>query len=156
MKPDSEDVDNEPLNKRTAFEKLQDWTIVMTWFSSQTLYNPEFLLPERIAPEIVINICFYLPPEDLMSLRLVCRYFYRWLGSAFDFTTQRIWEISRLRFCPYQQRPPPEGMSEQEYAKIVMFQHGCQICRDKSETPNVYWAAQVRCCKSCLRQRCMR
>lgn len=103
-----------------------------------------------LTPEILAGICFFLPPFCLQKLRLVCRYFNQLLGSPVDSVTQQIWETSRLEHCSFQQMPPPEGMSEQEYARIVMFENGCQLCGDKTETPTIYWSERIRCCNQCL------
>src|SRR3990170_9127002 len=76
-------------------------------------------LATQIPPEIFINICQDLPPVDLLSLARVCKTFYKYLCSTNSTTTQEIWRNSRITFLPFVQMPPPEGMTELQYVKLV-------------------------------------
>ncbi|CAG8706029.1 10216_t:CDS:1, partial [Scutellospora calospora] len=67
-----------------------------------------------------INICQYLPPKDLLSLARVCKRFNGYLSSETSTTTQEIWRVSRISYLPYLQMPPPEGMTERQYVKLVL------------------------------------
>ncbi|GBB83605.1 hypothetical protein RclHR1_01030020 [Rhizophagus clarus] len=111
-------------------------------------------LATQIPPEIFINICQDLPPIDLLSLARVCKKFYLYLCSTNSTTTQEIWKNSRLTFLPFVQMPPPEGMSELQYVKLVT-ERGCQFCK-KARIRKVYWAFLVRCCRKCLEDRTIR
>ncbi|CAG8682575.1 11294_t:CDS:2 [Gigaspora margarita] len=81
-----------------------------------------------LPPEMFINICQYLPPKDLLSLAQVCKLFNRYLCSENSTTTQEIWRTSRIEFLPFLQMPPPDGMNERQYVKLVL-DRGCQFCK---------------------------
>ncbi|CAG8619637.1 8269_t:CDS:2 [Rhizophagus irregularis] len=126
-----------------------------TEFSYQSLNSVQGrCLATQIPPEIFINICQDLPPTDLLSLARVCKKFYSYLCSTNSTTTQEIWKNSRLTFLPFVQMPPPEGMMELQYVKLVT-ERGCQFCK-KPRIRKVYWAFLVRCCRKCLEDRTIR
>ena len=52
---------------------------------------------------------------------------------------------------PKEDMPPPEGMSEEKYAELLMTERGCQIC--KCEKCNVYLEFEVRYCEECFLER---
>ena len=64
----------------------------------------------NIPISIFIKICEYLPPSDLLSLTGVCKRFREFLCSPESQITQDIWRLSRLKFLPELQLPPPEEM----------------------------------------------
>jgi hypothetical protein len=99
-------------------------------------------------PEIFVNICKFLPPNDLISLSRVCKLYYNYLCSDDIQCTQNIWKTSREIHLEKLQLPPPEGMNERQYCKLFV-ERGCQICK-KPKIRKVYWAFRVRCCKECL------
>ncbi|CAG8435374.1 7405_t:CDS:2 [Ambispora gerdemannii] len=101
-----------------------------------------------IPPEILIHICKHLPPIDLLSLARVCKLFNEYLCTDESITTQHIWRESRLNHVRFLQLPPPEGMSELRYCRLVL-EKGCQLCGTKL-TRKVYWEFQVRCCTLCF------
>ncbi|CAJ0640997.1 3272_t:CDS:2 [Entrophospora sp. SA101] len=107
-----------------------------------------------IPPEIFINICQDLTPIDLITLSSVCKKFYWYLCSKNSITTQEIWKNSRKKFLPFAQLPPPQGMDERSYVRLLT-ERGCQFC-GRSRVRRVYWAFKFRCCKNCLENRTMR
>ncbi|CAB4391039.1 unnamed protein product [Rhizophagus irregularis] len=102
----------------------------------------------NFSPEIFIEICSFLPPGDLFTLSQVCRKFRGYLCAPNSFVTQQIWKESRLNFMPKEDMPPPEGMSEEKYAELLMTERGCQICKRTKEC-KIYWEFAIRCCKEC-------
>ncbi|KAF0348686.1 f-box domain contaning protein [Gigaspora margarita] len=107
-----------------------------------------------IPPEMFINICQYLPPVDLLSLARVCKRFNGFLSTEHSITTQEIWRASRAEYLPFLQMPPPDGMSERQYIRLV-FERGCQFC-GKGKIRKVYWEYNVRSCEQCLKERTIR
>ncbi|UZO21587.1 uncharacterized protein OCT59_013974 [Rhizophagus irregularis] len=106
--------------------------------------------PITIIPlELFIEICSYLPPVDLFTFSQVCRKFRGYLCAPNSFATQQIWKKSRLEFMPKEDMPPPEGMSEEKYAVLLMAERGCQICKQTKEC-KIYWEFTIRCCKKCF------
>src|ERR1700728_2455794 len=87
-----------------------------------TAHSPNINLP----PEIFIEICAFLPPADLFALSHVCRKFRGYLCAPNSFSTQQIWEKSRLQFT--KNKPPPKGMDEKKYIELLMTE-GCQTCK---------------------------
>ncbi|GBC09499.1 hypothetical protein RclHR1_08910003 [Rhizophagus clarus] len=49
---------------------------------------------------------------------------------------------------PKEDMPPPEGMSEEKYAELLMTERGCQICKQTIKC-KVYWEFAIRCCEEC-------
>ncbi|CAG8434165.1 9203_t:CDS:2 [Scutellospora calospora] len=107
-----------------------------------------------IPPEMFINICQYLPPVDLLSLARICKKFNGFLCTEHSITTQEIWRASRAEYLPFLQMPPPDGMSERQYIRLV-FERGCQFC-GKGKIRKVYWEYNVRSCEQCLKARTIR
>ncbi|CAG8612011.1 23162_t:CDS:2 [Gigaspora margarita] len=107
--------------------------------------------------EIFSYICAYLPPDDLLSLVLVCQTFRRLLCNPVSPITQSIWRTSRENFLPHLQLPPPPSMDEKEYIVLRQLRKGCQFCQER-ETGfvKVYWQFRVRCCEMCLDERTTR
>ncbi|RIA93497.1 hypothetical protein C1645_735523 [Glomus cerebriforme] len=64
-----------------------------------------------------------------------------------------IWHISRTNTIFFPQLPPPKGLNEMEYCKIVMIEKGCQFCSEKSHNVRIYWIFRVRSCWDCLMMR---
>jgi hypothetical protein len=106
-------------------------------------------------PEIFIKICSFLPPVDLFTLSQVCRKFRGYLCAPNSFATQQIWKESRLKFIPKEKFPPPKGMSEEEYVKLLMTERGCQICK-RIKVCEIYWEFAIRCCATCFREKTVR
>ncbi|GES83991.1 hypothetical protein GLOIN_2v1868709 [Rhizophagus clarus] len=109
-----------------------------------TVYSSIINLP----PELFIEICSLLPPIDLFTLSQVCRKFYGYLRAPNSLITQQIWKESRLKFMPKEDMPPPEGMSEEKYAELLMTERGCQICK-RTIKCKIYWEFAIRCCEEC-------
>ncbi|CAB4419135.1 unnamed protein product [Rhizophagus irregularis] len=107
-----------------------------------------------IPPEMFINICQNLPPVDLLSLARVCKRFNGFLSAENSMTTQEIWKASREKFLQFLQIPPPNGMTERQYVRLVL-ERGCQFC-GKTKIRKVYWEFLVRCCEDCLKARTLR
>ncbi|KAG9284945.1 hypothetical protein G9A89_006323 [Geosiphon pyriformis] len=137
------------LNEYTLSRRSQKFVDVKE-VQTPTVGYKSFNCPENIPLEILTNICTYLTPSDLKGLRLVCKFFNEVLGSPVYSISQQIWENSRLAYCPDQQMPPPEDMSEQAYENIVLYENGCQLCGNKDETPSIFWVVKIRCCTKCL------
>ncbi|CAG8674260.1 uncharacterized protein OCT59_013988 [Rhizophagus irregularis] len=102
----------------------------------------------NIPLELFIEICSFLPPVDLFTLSQVCRKFRGYLCAPNSFITQQIWKESRLNFMPKEDMSPPEGMSEEKYAELLITERGCQICKRTKEC-KIYWEFTIRCCKEC-------
>ena len=102
----------------------------------------------NLPPELFIEICSFLSPADLFTLSQVCRKFREYLCAPNSFDTQQIWKKSRLQFIPKEDMPPPEGMSEEQYAKLLIMERGCQICK-RNKKCKIYWEFTVRCCEEC-------
>ncbi|CAI2166826.1 9532_t:CDS:2 [Funneliformis geosporum] len=107
-----------------------------------------------LPPEMFINICQNLPPVDLLSLARACKRFNGFLSAEASMTTQEIWKASREMFLPYLQLPPPDGMTERQYVRLVL-ERGCQFC-GKTKIRKVYWEFLVRCCEVCLKKKTLR
>ncbi|RIA84682.1 hypothetical protein C1645_831904 [Glomus cerebriforme] len=107
-----------------------------------------------LPPEMFINICQNLPPVDLLSLARVCKRFNGFLSAEHSMTTQEIWKASREKFLQFLQMPPPTGMTERQYVRLVL-ERGCQFC-GKTKIRKVYWEFLVRCCEDCLKERTLR
>ena len=99
--------------------------------------------------ELFIEICWFLPPDDLFSLSQVCRKFRGYLCTENSSQTQLIWKNSRLQFIPERRKSPPEGMNEKKYVELLMENRGCQICK-RSKKCKIYWVFEVRCCEACF------
>ncbi|CAB4391036.1 unnamed protein product [Rhizophagus irregularis] len=104
---------------------------------------------QLIPPEIFAKFCTFLSPNDLFNLSQVCRKFRGYLYAPNSFSTQQIWKISRLQFMPKEDMPPPEGMSEEKYVRLLITERGCQICK-KTKECKIYWEFEVRCCEKCF------
>ncbi|CAG8611684.1 11046_t:CDS:2 [Ambispora leptoticha] len=101
-----------------------------------------------LSPEVFINICRYLPPEDLNRLALTCKSFFNFLFSELE-STQLIWKHSRTAYSSFhRQLPPPKGMSELDYTRLV-FGKICQFCKCRIFKPKINWHFRVRCCVEC-------
>ncbi|GBB83597.1 hypothetical protein RclHR1_01030012 [Rhizophagus clarus] len=107
-----------------------------------------------LPPEMFINICQNLPPVDLLSLARVCKRFNGFLSAENSMTTQEIWKASREKYLQFLQIPPPNGMTERQYVRLVL-ERGCQFC-GKTKIRKVYWEFLVRCCEDCLKARTLR
>jgi hypothetical protein len=114
----------------------------------QEIRTVSYLSINNIPPELFIEICSFLPSVDLFALSQVCRKFRGYLRAPNSFATQQIWKKSRLKFMPKENMPPPEGMSEEKYAELLMTERGCQICKRTKEC-KIYWEFAIRCCKEC-------
>ena len=62
---------------------------------------------------------------------------------------EQIWKRSRLQFIPKETKPPPDGMNEEKYAKLLIAKRRCQICK-RSKECKIYCAFEIRCCDSCF------
>ena len=103
--------------------------------------------------EIFIDICQFLTPWDLVAISLVCRKFRDYLKCTTSFTSMNVWRTSRINTIFFPQLPPPEGLNEMEYCKVVMLEKGCQFCTEKSHNVRIYWIFRVRSCWDCLMER---
>lgn len=110
----------------------------------QSISSPKINFP----PEIFIEICSFLTPADLITLSQVCREFRGYLCAPNSSTTQEIWKKSRLQFIPKEDMPPPKGVSEEKYVKLLMTERGCQVCKHNKEC-KIYWEFLIRCCRKC-------
>ncbi|CAG8477856.1 4621_t:CDS:2 [Paraglomus occultum] len=115
----------------------------------------QFNITTDIPPEIFAAICEHLTPDDLFTLLRVCRYFRALLSANRSAYTQEIWRTSRLRSSDlFDHRPPPKGMSEQQYMLLHYWLTKCQFCRGQKEWESkAYWPFKVRACRSCLLER---
>ncbi|RIA99421.1 hypothetical protein C1645_357053 [Glomus cerebriforme] len=101
-------------------------------------------------PELFIEFCKLLSPDDLFRLSQVCRKFRNYLYAPNSSTTQQIWKNSRIKFMPEETMPPPEGMIEKTYVELLMINRGCQICNKRNKECKIYWGIEIRCCNDCL------
>ncbi|CAG8785395.1 10361_t:CDS:1, partial [Acaulospora morrowiae] len=117
-------------------------------FSRQAGTDIKFIIP----PEIFIEICLHLPPQDLYSLSTVCKYFREILWST-STATQTIWKRSRIQHLSYPRLPPPFDMSEQEYIWLTLLPKICQFC-SKPYKQCLYdvWPSRIVSCESCFRK----
>ena len=111
-----------------------------------------------IPPELFSNICYYLPPSDLISLSRVCRKFRGFLCSLESFSTQEIWKNSRIQFIPNEKKKSPlKGMNEKDYVELLLIERGCQICkRRKNVEVQIFRPFRIRCCKTCFSKNTVR
>ncbi|CAG8515422.1 2000_t:CDS:2, partial [Cetraspora pellucida] len=118
--------------------------------SPRPLSEPDikFIIP----PEIFIEICLHLAPQELYSLSTVCKYFRNILWST-STTTQTIWEKSRIKYSSYLKLPPPFDMTEQEYIWLTLLPKNCQFCSKpyKQYLYNI-WPSRIVACESCFRK----
>ncbi|KAG9305023.1 hypothetical protein G9A89_007426 [Geosiphon pyriformis] len=131
------------------FKKNQIPTVtsLVNWFQSSKTSKTQ----QKVnSVEIFANICSFLPPSDLCSLRLTCKFFEELLGSPIDTLTQQIWGNSRKQFSNFLQISPPIGVSEQAYQNLVFGVIKCQLCHDTKDEALIYWVPKIRCCTSCL------
>ncbi|KAG9294634.1 hypothetical protein G9A89_008113 [Geosiphon pyriformis] len=112
--------------------------------------SPEKGLFNDLAPELFINICKFLSPKDLSKLLLACRRFHNFLSTVDSFSTELIWREARLTFFPTYDLPPPEGVSECDYLRLLV-ERGCKLCGKKTTGPaQIHWEFVVRCCHDCF------
>ncbi|PKY42870.1 hypothetical protein RhiirA4_398017 [Rhizophagus irregularis] len=106
------------------------------------------------SPEIFSKICEYLTPIDIFKLSRVCKQYRNFLCTPSSTTYQNIWRTSRMKFLTYPQLPPPQGMDEKNYIKILIYDKSCEFCGNSDPgSSRLYWEFRVRCCDKCLLKR---
>ncbi|CAG8570979.1 7211_t:CDS:2 [Ambispora leptoticha] len=140
---------NEPIKMEVDEQelKIENHDVTVTINTEETSSTNNECIVTSIPPELFIQICKYLPPSALLRLARTCKLYYGWLCSKESTTTQQIWTNSRLEFVRSLRLPPPEGMDEIAYIRLVL-ERGCQICGAKL-IHKVYWAFRVRICRKC-------
>ncbi|CAG8573307.1 11715_t:CDS:2 [Ambispora gerdemannii] len=136
---------NESMDEQKPNIENHDTTIIID--TEETSPTNNECIATSIPPELFIQICRYLPPFALLKLARTCKLYYGWLSSKESITTQQIWTNSRLEFVRSLRLPPPEGMDEIAYVRLVL-ERGCQLCGAK-QVHKVYWAFRVRICRKC-------
>ena len=100
-------------------------------------------LQTQISHDIWENILIFCPLDKLLKLRGLCKTFYSTLSS------DRVWKQARLNQFGPTLPDPPEGMTEMEYADLLVAV-GCHSsgCSEKC-TRRTYWAFRRRWCERC-------
>ncbi|CAG8551388.1 703_t:CDS:2 [Acaulospora morrowiae] len=113
-------------------------------------YSLKGRVQDNISYKLFINICYHLPPSDLFRLACVCKRFNNLLDENVLPLSSEIWRLSRERLTPFDAMKCPPGMTEFQFARLLCFQNGCQICKNKKITVTIYWIARVRACMDCI------
>ncbi|CAG8444442.1 9559_t:CDS:2 [Gigaspora rosea] len=108
--------------------------------------NPFLLI---IPLEIFVQICNDLSPDDLLSLSSTCRTLNKDLCCESKYI-QKIWCNARHNYIPCRKLPPPRGMSENAYTKLLTVDK-CFYCCRKGYLSKIFWPRGVRCCGPCLK-----
>ncbi|GET01656.1 hypothetical protein GLOIN_2v1540875 [Rhizophagus clarus] len=59
-----------------------------------------------------------------------------------------------MKFLPYTKLPPPQGMDEKKYIKMLIYDKSCEFCGNSDpRSSKLYWEFRVRCCDECLLKR---
>ncbi|KAG9306219.1 hypothetical protein G9A89_016123 [Geosiphon pyriformis] len=132
-------------SKSKAFKQRRGNTKLVRNFRN---FDQEPTLFVALPPETFAVICAHLPPVDLHSLSRACRRFRGFLWSTTSAVTDSIWRTSRTTFLRHPISPPPVGLAEMEYLRLVL-EKGCMFC-DRKDNLQIYWEFQVRCCGTCL------
>ncbi|CAJ0840931.1 373_t:CDS:2, partial [Entrophospora sp. SA101] len=127
-------------------EDLKQYIEVLNLFSDP----PNVKMQDKISLGILYNICYYLSPQDISMLMCVCKHFKIMLGEKYFPMARIIWKHSRETFTPFKHMDPPFDLTEKQFAMILNFQKGCQICKRKDKTIQIYWVDFIRSCKDCL------
>nr|CAG8545018.1 15556_t:CDS:2 [Entrophospora candida] len=127
-------------------EDLKQYIEVLNLFSDP----PNVKMQDKISLGILYNICYYLSPQDISMLTCVCKHFKIMLGEKYFPMARIIWKHSRETFTPFKHMGPPFDLTEKQFAMILNFQKGCQICKRKDKTIQIYWVGFIRSCKDCL------
>ncbi|RHZ75979.1 hypothetical protein Glove_208g23 [Diversispora epigaea] len=114
------------------------------------VYPPERKIQDNITYRMFINICYHLPPSDLLMLSCVCKHFTNMLNEQLFPTSSEIWKSSRERFTFFKNIKCPPGMTEFHLTKLLNFANGCQMCKNKNITVTIFWIARVRACDKCI------
>ncbi|CAG8615175.1 8771_t:CDS:2, partial [Acaulospora morrowiae] len=129
-------------------EDFDQFVAILNFLSESVIHSPDALMQD-ISFEIFVNICYHLPPQDLLMLACVCKNFNNMLnGNLFPICSE-IWKTSRERFTVFKDMDPPRGMSQKQFVRLLNFERGCEFCKNKSNI-QIYWSANVRSCKSCV------
>ncbi|CAG8451695.1 13030_t:CDS:2 [Funneliformis caledonium] len=105
--------------------------------------------------EILIQICSYLTPYELLLLSETCVRFKKFLDAPKSSTTQEIWKNSKKAFVSSDDEDdddmnPPEGMCKRDYFKLLYYKE-CSFCENKDKyLGRIFWQFKVRCCSMCL------
>ncbi|CAG8609684.1 3753_t:CDS:2, partial [Dentiscutata heterogama] len=100
--------------------------------------------------QTIIFVCYNLPPSDLLAMVCVCKYFKNILDESINPLAKEIWRNSRISFTIFQNKEPPSGMSQQNFARLLTFEKGCQFCKTKEKPLTIYWIPGVRSCSDCM------
>ncbi|CAB4483080.1 hypothetical protein RhiirA1_409392 [Rhizophagus irregularis] len=148
---DSMEIDDTSVPLPKEFNQLY---AILKFFSEPVRYDSK--MQDNISYEIFINICYHLPPKDLLMLACVCKHFKNMLDGNILSISWDIWKTSRERFTPFKDMDPPKGLSEQKFSRLLNFENGCEFCKSKDKRIQIYWVACVRSCKECLQKRAKR
>ncbi|CAG8451213.1 5814_t:CDS:2 [Acaulospora colombiana] len=142
MGMDLDDAEHHP-------EDFDQYVALLDFLSDPIACPSNRLMQDNISLEIFVNICYHLPPQDLLTLACVCKNFNNMLnGNLFPICSE-IWKSSRERFTIFKDMDPPRGMSQQQFVRLLNFERGCEFCKNKSNI-QIYWPANVRACKPCI------
>jgi hypothetical protein len=148
---DSMEIDDTSVHSPKEFNQLY---AILKFFSEPIRYDSK--MQDNISYEIFINICYHLPPKDLLMLACVCKHFRNMLDGNILPISWDIWKTSRERFTPFKDMDPPKGLNEQKFSRLLNFENGCEFCKSKDKRIQIYWVACVRSCKECLQKRAKR
>ncbi|KAE9395101.1 hypothetical protein BT96DRAFT_923036 [Gymnopus androsaceus JB14] len=112
----------------------------------------KFGLLEKFAKDAPLDIFFevfmHLEPGDLLQL---ARSLKNLRNVLLRKSSESIWRIARSNVgLP----PPPDDLSEPQYAHLVFFNAYCHNCLGKPRPHShrgrrVFWVLRMRCCKTC-------
>lgn len=138
-----------PTSPSNNQQKSPSSSSTMSFHSQQ---QPLFVT--SVSPEIFSKICEYLTPIDIFKLSKVCKQYRNFLCTPSSTTSQNIWRTSRMKFLTYPKLPPPQGMDEKNYLKILIYDKSCEFCGNSDPgSSRLYWEFRVRCCDQCLLKR---
>jgi len=147
------EIDDSGVHSPKEFNQLN---AILKFFSEPIRYPPDAKMQDNITYEMFINICYHLPPKDLLMLACVCKHFRNMLDGNILPISWDIWKTSRERFTPFKDMDPPKGLNEQKFSRLLYFENGCEFCKRKDKRIQVYWVACIRSCKECLHKRAKR
>lgn len=130
-------------------EDFEQFMALFNFLSKPIIYPPEGCMQDNISFEMFVNICYHLPPQDMLMLACVCKNFKNMLDEKLFPICSEIWKSSRERFTVFKDMDPPREMSQQQFVRLLNFERGCESCKRKGDI-QIYWPANVRSCKDCV------
>lgn len=108
-------------------------------------------LADKIYPDVWIRILSFCDPKFLLEARTFNKH-YCGLLSKYNM----IWTDSRLNHYGSDMPACPKGLTEKQYAELLVSR-GCQNSKcSKKETQKVHWIFRLRLCTECLAENTLR